>query len=93
MLALDADTNPMLGVSLGVGPEKTDLLVAVRQRCRTARSSTEPTVDGMAETFGTDAPDGIRLVVATRIDRFDSGCLCCGVSPTSCCASSRPTAG
>ncbi|MBA3366147.1 MAG: AAA family ATPase, partial [Actinobacteria bacterium] len=24
VLALDADTNPMLGISLGLGPEQTD---------------------------------------------------------------------
>jgi CO dehydrogenase maturation factor len=31
VVALDADANPMLGISLGVGPEATDALVAVRQ--------------------------------------------------------------
>jgi CO dehydrogenase maturation factor len=81
VLALDADTNPMLGVSLGVGPEQTDLLVAVRQALQEGEVEHQPTIEGMEEAFGTDAPDGIRLVVATRIDRFDSGCLCCGVSP------------
>ncbi len=33
----------------------------------------QPTAEGMAETFGTDAPDGVRVVVASRIDKFDSG--------------------
>ena len=73
VLALDADTNPMLGVALGVGPEKADLLVAVRQSLEEGEVEHQPTAEGMAETFGTDAPDGIRLVVAHRIDKFDSG--------------------
>jgi CO dehydrogenase maturation factor len=81
VLALDADTNPMLGVSVGVGPERTDLLVAVRQALQDGEVDHEPTAEGMAKTFGTDAPDGVRLVVATRVERFDSGCMCCGVSP------------
>ena len=81
VLALDADTNPMMGVSIGLGPETTDLLVAVRQALQDGEVEHEPTAEGFADTFGTDAPDGIRLVVASRIDRFDSGCLCCGVSP------------
>jgi CO dehydrogenase maturation factor len=81
VLALDADTNPMLGVSVGLGPETTDLLVAVRQALQDGEVEHQPTAEGMAETFGAEAPDGVRLVVATRIDRFDSGCLCCGVSP------------
>lgn len=81
VLALDADTNPMLGVSVGVGPERTDLLVAVRQALQDGEVQHEPTAEGMEQTFGTEAPDGVRLVVATRVDRFDSGCMCCGVSP------------
>ncbi len=75
ILALDADANPMLGVSLGVGAEKTDLLVAVRQALDAGEVEHQPTVEGMVETFGTDAPDGVRLVVASRIDGYSSGCL------------------
>jgi CO dehydrogenase maturation factor len=32
------------------------------------------------QRFGRDAPDGVRLVVASRIDRPNPGCQCCGVS-------------
>ncbi|MGI8945262.1 MAG: hypothetical protein ACR2GL_03365, partial [Thermoleophilaceae bacterium] len=59
----------------------TELLVAVRQALLDGEVEHQPTVEGMAETFGAEAPDGVRLVVATRIDGFDSGCLCCGVAP------------
>ncbi len=81
VLALDADTNPMLGVSLGVGPEQTDLLVAVRQGLETGDTEHERSTAGFVERFGRDAPDGVRLVVASRIERPDPGCPCCGVSP------------
>jgi CO dehydrogenase maturation factor len=83
VLALDADTNPMLGVSLGVGPEQTDLLVAVRQGLETGETEHERSTEGFVERFGRDAPDGVRLVVASRIDRANPGCMCCGVSPES----------
>ena len=73
VLALDADTNPMLGVAVGLGPEQADLLVAVRQSLEEEEVDHQPTAEGMAETFGTDAPDGVRVVVASRIDKFDSG--------------------
>ena len=73
VLALDADANPMLGISLGVGPEETDALVAVRQGLEHGASEHEPTIDGFVERFGIDAPDGVRLVVASRIDKFDPG--------------------
>ena len=73
VLALDADANPMLGVSLGVGFEKTDMLNSVRQALDSGDVEHEPTVEGMVENFGTDAPDGVRLVVAARIDSADPG--------------------
>ena len=73
VLALDADTNPMLGVSLGVGPERTDLLVAARQALDAGELAHRPTMEGIVETFGTDAPDGVRLVVCSRIDQADPG--------------------
>jgi CO dehydrogenase maturation factor len=73
VVALDADANPMLGISLGVGPEATDALVAVRQGLEDGESEHEPTIEGFVDRFGTEAPDGVRLVVASRIDQFDPG--------------------
>lgn len=80
VLALDADTNPMLGVSLGVGPEQSDLLVAVREGLESGETEHERTTEGFVERFGRDAPDGVRLVLASRIDTPNPGCRCCGVS-------------
>jgi CO dehydrogenase maturation factor len=73
VVALDADANPMLGISLGVGPEATDALVAVRHGLEDGDSEHEPTIEGFVDRFGTEAPDGVRLVVASRIDQFDPG--------------------
>ena len=71
VLALDADSNPMLGISLGVGPEETDRLAAIRQALDAGEIDHQPTAEGMTEAFGTDAPDGVRLVVVSRIDTVD----------------------
>jgi CO dehydrogenase maturation factor len=73
VLALDADVNPMLGISLGVGPEQTDRLVAARQALDAGELEHEPTTAGLVDTFGTEAPDGVRLVVVSRIDEADPG--------------------
>ncbi len=81
VLALDADVNPMLGVSLGVGAEQTDLLLAARQAVAAGEAGHEPTLEGLVERFGADAPDGVRLVVASRLDVINPGCQCCGVNP------------
>ncbi len=64
VLALDADANPMLGVSLGVGPEETDLLVAVREGLPTGAIGHERSTEGFVERLGSEAPDGVRLVLA-----------------------------
>lgn len=80
VLALDGDTNPMLGVSLGLGPEQTDLLVAVREGLESGQTAHEPSLEGFVERFGRDAPDGVRLLLASRIERPDPGCRCCGIS-------------
>ena len=74
VVTLDCDVNPMLGISLGVGPEETDALVAVRQALEEGDTEHEPTLEGFVDRFGTDAPDGVRLVVASRIERYDPGC-------------------
>ncbi len=73
VLALDCDVNPMLGISLGLGPQRTEEVVAVRQGLDEGETEHEPTLDGFVDRFGADAPDGARLVVASRIDRVDPG--------------------
>jgi CO dehydrogenase maturation factor len=80
VLAVDADVNPMLGISLGLGVDATERLAGVRQALQDGEVDHEPTVDGMVDSFGADAPDGVRLVVASRMDQPDSGCACCGVT-------------
>ena len=81
VLALDADANPMLGISLGIGPRATERLEAVRQALDAGEAEHQPTVEGMVDAFGADAPDGVRLVVVSRIETPTAGCPCCGVSP------------
>ncbi len=73
VLALDADINPMLGISLGVGPERTETLVGVRQGLDEGEAEHQPTAEGMIDAFGADAPDGVRLVVVSRVDQYDPG--------------------
>lgn len=73
VVALDCDTNPMLGVSLGVGPEETDRLLTARERLDEGKVEHQSTVEGLLATFGTDAPDGVRLVVVSRIEHPNPG--------------------
>ncbi len=83
VMAVDADVNPMLGISLGLGMDRTERLAGIRQELSESAAEDaihEHTIDGLIERFGEDAPDGVRVVVASRVDMPDHGCLCCGVS-------------
>jgi len=73
VIALDCDANPMLGISLGLGPERTEALVGARQALDEGDGEHQPTPTGIVDAFGHDAPDGARLVVVSRLDRVDPG--------------------
>jgi len=73
VLAVDADVNPMLGISLGIGPERTEAVVGARQALDAGEAEHQPTAAGIVEAFGADAPDGVRLVVVSRVDQYDPG--------------------
>ena len=81
VLALDGDVNPMLGVSLGVGGEQTELIMAARQAVAAGEEEHAPTIEEIVKRFGADAPDGVRMVIASRVEFMDPGCMCCGVNP------------
>ena len=73
VLAVDCDANPMLGISLGIGPEQTDRLAAARQALDAGEAEHAPDAEAIVASFGVDAPDGVRLVVGSRIDEADPG--------------------
>ena len=52
--------NPMLGISLGVGPGETERLAAIRQALQEDETDHAESVGELVERFGADAPDGIR---------------------------------
>ncbi len=73
-LALDCDTNPNLGISLGLGEEATEHLVSVRDAVDAGEEEHAATADDLVERFGTDAPDGVRLAVVSAIQNPEPGC-------------------
>lgn len=82
VVALDCDTNPNLGISLGVGEDETERLVAMRQALDAADESGHAhDWSTLLDRFGTEGPDGLTLAVVCQIDNPDPGCPCCGLSP------------
>lgn len=73
VVALDCDTNPNLGISLGVGDGETERLVAMREQLDEGEQEHAPSWDELIDRFGTDAPDGVRLAVVTRIQNPEPG--------------------
>ena len=73
-LALDCDSNPNLGISLGLGEERTEALVAVRDAVDAGEADHATSADELVERFGVDAPDGVRLAVVTAIQNPEPGC-------------------
>jgi CO dehydrogenase maturation factor len=73
-VALDCDTNPTLGISLGLGDEATEQLLAVRDAVDARQQEHAGSADELVEFFGTDAPDGVRLAVVSQIQNPEPGC-------------------
>jgi len=81
VVAVDADVNPMLGISLGVGMEETERLTGVREAQQDGGAEHPDDAESMLATFGSTAPDGVRLLVGSRMDAMDSGCPGLGMTP------------
>ncbi|MEX2289546.1 MAG: AAA family ATPase [Mycobacteriales bacterium] len=73
-LALDCDSNPNLGISLGIGEDATEQLVAVRDALDAGEEQHATSSDDLMDRFGADAPDGVRLAVVTAIQNPEPGC-------------------
>lgn len=80
-LALDCDSNPNLGISLGIGEDATERLVSVRDAVDAGEEEHATDADDLVQRFGVDAPDGVRLAVVSAIQNPKPGCPCCGISP------------
>ncbi len=74
VVALDCDSNPNLGISLGIGDDETERLTAMRQALDEGTEEHAPGWDELLDRFGSDAPDGVRLAVVTRIENPEPGC-------------------
>jgi CO dehydrogenase nickel-insertion accessory protein CooC1 len=73
-LALDCDTNPNLGISLGLGEDATEELVSVRDALDAGDQEHASSADDLVERFGAEAPDGVRLAVVSAIQNPEPGC-------------------
>ena len=73
VIAMDCDTNPNLGLSLGVGDDETERLLSLRERIDDPEGEHAPSWNDIVDRYGTEAPDGVRLTVITRIENPEPG--------------------
>lgn len=73
VVALDCDTNPNLGLSLGVGDTETERLATLREQIDDDDGEHAPTWGDILDRYGADGPDGVRLSVITRIENPEPG--------------------
>ena len=73
-VALDCDTNPNLGISLGIGEDRTEALMTVREAVDAGEQEHAHDAADLLERFAVEAPDGVRLAVVSAIQNPEPGC-------------------
>jgi len=69
VLAIDCDSNPNLAISLGL-----DETVASHMRPMPKRAMDDgTTVSDLLAEYGVDAPDGVELLLAARVEEAGAG--------------------
>ena len=77
VVAIDTDSNPNLGVSLGLTLPETEA-VPVLPRAPIVGSGGDVTVDELIGKYGVPTPDGVMLLSAIRVTEAGAGCTCSG---------------
>lgn len=81
VVAVDADPNPNLGISLGVAREEVESMRPILNALIDSgytHDQPRPPAEELLARYGVDAPGGVRLVATGKIERPTSSCLCCG---------------
>lgn len=84
VVAIDGDPNPTLGLTLGISQQEvddipaipTDILETVAAADGTTTRRLRFTIPVLMDTFGKDAPDGVTLLIAGRVEHAARGCMC-----------------
>ena len=77
VLAVDTDSNPNLGLSLGLGHAATDDLPAIPRSIVVGQRG-DMTVAELMGDFSVATPEGVTLMSALRVDEAAAGCTCGG---------------
>jgi len=77
VLAVDTDSNPNLGLSLGLDPVQTEALPTV-PRSIIVGARGDLTVSELMADYAADTPSGVAVMSALRVTEAAAGCTCGG---------------
>lgn len=77
VVAIDTDSNPNLGVSLGLSLPDTEA-VPVLPRSLIVGTGGDVTAGELVSRFGRQTPEGVTLLSAIRVTEAGAGCTCAG---------------
>ncbi len=77
VVAIDTDSNPNLGVSLGLGQQATESMPVLPRSVIAGPGGTTTAAELIAE-FGRSTPAGVTLLSAIRVTQAGAGCTCGG---------------
>jgi CO dehydrogenase nickel-insertion accessory protein CooC1 len=80
-LAIDGDSNPNLGITLGIPAEQLnhiealpgDLLQDIEDEDGNRQTVLRSSVEEIAAAYGTNASDGVKLLAMKKIDHAGKG--------------------
>lgn len=79
VVAVDTDSNPNLGLSLGLSAGEVDAVPALPRAALVGTGSAGATTAGsLLEEYGRPTPSGVTLLTGLRVDRAGGGCTCGG---------------
>ena len=81
VVAVDADPNPNLGISIGLPRESVETMEPILNALLASgytHNDPTPEPDDLLARYGLEAPNGIVLIATGKIERPTDACLCCG---------------
>ena len=77
VVGIDTDSNPNLGLSLGLSFEDTEAVPVLPRSLIVGRGG-DVTVGELVATYGRPTPAGVTLLSAIRVTEAGAGCTCAG---------------
>lgn len=77
-VAVDTDSNPNLGLSLGLDLASVDALPALPGTALTGAGEPSASAATLLRDYGTSTPAGVTLLTALRVSAAGAGCQCGG---------------